>query len=68
MDKVYFFVADTPDDVTKAPLTNLGCEGVFSELGNDSKRAGGATSLQTISDKNVIKSNKLYQKWENMMK
>ena len=30
LDMVYFFTADEPEDVKNAPLTNLGCEGVFS--------------------------------------
>ena len=52
----------------KAPLTNLGCEGNFSSLGNDCKRAGGSVKLQTISDKSVIAHNKLYakQRWESL--
>ena len=69
LDMIYFFTADEPEDVKNAPrppppppLTN--CEGVFSGLCNDCKRAGGSTSLQTISNKNIITSNKLYKKWE----
>ena len=43
-------------------MTNIDCEGVFSGLGNDCKRAGGSTSLETISNKIVVASNKLYEK------
>ena len=58
---VNFFNTDEEDDIV-APLTNLGCESVFSSFGNDCKKAGGSTSLKTISDKTVISNSKLHSK------
>ena len=36
LSAVHFFLSDGDDDIV-APMTNLGCEGVFSGLGNDCK-------------------------------
>ncbi len=52
----------------QTPRTNLGCESEFSHGDMDLKRAGGSTSLKTVSDKHVIKRNALYQKqkWQEL--
>ena len=62
LSAVSFFNGDDSDTEINAPLTNLGCEGNFSSLGNDCKRAGGSVKLKTISDMSVISHNKLYTK------
>ena len=38
----------------KATLTNRGCESEFTKLCNGLKVRGGKTSLQTLSQKNVV--------------
>ena len=52
----------------QTPKTNLGCEGEFSHGDMDLKRAGGSTSLKTVSDKHVIKRNAFYakSKWTSL--
>ena len=59
---------DDDDNEVNAPLTNIGCEGVFSGFGNDCKRAGGSTSLKTISNESVVSNNKLFAKerWKTL--
>ena len=59
---VSFFTNKESDSDLIAPLTNLGCESNFSGFGNDCKETGGATKLETISNKAVIAKNKLYVK------
>ena len=49
-------------DVSKiayAPLTNLGCESEFAKLDNRISISGGSTSIETLSRKNVILTNRL---------
>ena len=49
-------------DVSKlayAPLTNLGCESEFAKLDNRIIISGGSTSIETLSRKNVILTNRL---------
>ena len=59
---VSFFTDKESDSDLIAPLTNLGCESNFSGFGNDCKESGGATKLETISNKAVIAKNQLYAK------
>ena len=40
-----------------APMTNLGCESKFAKLHNRLIGCGGTTSLQTLSQKNVVTTN-----------
>ena len=40
-----------------APLTNLGCESEFAKLDNRLKVCGGTTSIQRISQKNIVTTN-----------
>lgn len=47
------------DKLQKAPLTNLGCEGEFAKLDNRLKVTGGSTSVETLSRKNIVATNKL---------
>ena len=67
LNMVHFFT-NAEDEELNAPITNLGCEGVFSGFGNDCKHAGGSTSLKTISNKSVTSNNKLYTKerWKTL--
>ena len=63
LSPVSYFREDDPSAGSlNVPLTYLGCEGNFSGLGNDCKRAGGSVKLQTISNMSVISHNKLYSK------
>ena len=61
-----FFTSEEESDLTRKmifpPITNLGCEGEFSTVGNDFKHAGGSTSLKTVSNKHMISRNKLFDK------
>ena len=59
---VHFFSATTQQKEINAPLTNLGCESVFSGFGNDCKRAERSTFLKTLSNKATISDNKFLQK------
>ena len=40
-----------------APLTNLGCESEFVKLENRLKVCGGTTSIQRLSQKNIVATN-----------
>jgi hypothetical protein len=42
-----------------APLTNLGCEGEFAKLDNRISQSGGSTTVKTLSQKNVVTTNRL---------
>ena len=57
-----FYQDDETKDIPQTPQTNLGCESEFGSVGNDLKKAGGAVSLQSVSDKHVIARNHLYKK------
>ena len=57
-----FYQDNDIEDIPQTPQTNLGCESEFASVGNDLKKAGGAVSLQSISDKHVIARNRLYAK------
>ena len=48
------------------PLTNSNCEGEFAHLDNDIKRVGGTVSIQTLSNRHLVDSNKLFSsdKWK----
>ena len=67
------FYRDDVDEKTKsmmkqAPTTNCGCEHEFAHGDNDLKKSGGSTQLKTVSDKHVIKQNRLYskEKWTSL--
>ena len=45
-----------------AVLTNLGAESDFAALDNKLRRLGGSTTLQIISNKHIIRTNKLFSK------
>ena len=66
LDSMKFYRDDVSPETKRlmmqTPRTNLGCESEFSYGDMDLKRAGGSTSLKTISDKHVIKRNALYKK------
>ena len=47
------------DKLRRAPLTNIGCEGEFAKLDNRLKVTGGSTSVETLSRKNIVATNKL---------
>ena len=50
------------------PLTNSNCEGEFAQLDNDIKRVGGTVSMQTLSNRHMVDSNKLFSsdKWKEL--
>ena len=62
--------SETQSLMIQTPKTNLGGEGEFSQGDMDLKRAGGSTSLKTISDEHVIKRTALYKKskWTSLGK
>ena len=41
-----------------APLTNLGCESEFAKFDNRIRASGGSTSIETLSKKNIVLTNK----------
>jgi len=43
-----------------APLTNLGCESKMAWLDNRIKVSGGSTSVQTLSEKSIVKHNEYF--------
>ena len=51
-----------------APLTNSGCESQFADLDNSVKKFGGTATVSTLSDKHVIKKNKMFEseEWKTM--
>ena len=58
-----WFLRNEMDDDTKkkmknALLTNSGCEGRFSDLGNRAKVSGRSAPITTISDKQIVSANK----------
>ena len=50
------------------PLTNSNCEGEFAQLDNAIRRVGGTVSIQTLSNRHLVASNKLFSsdKWRTM--
>ena len=60
--------SDLMENIKKAPLTHSGCESQFADVDNDMKRAGGSTSLKTISNKTIISKYKLFEKsrWHSL--
>ena len=55
--------------LSKAPLTNSGCESNLSDMTYDVVRSAGSfTKMQTISNKNVIRKNKVFDstRWKRM--
>ena len=62
LGEMKFFKAETTDRTLEAKmihafLTNLGCESEFAKLDNCLKVCGGAASLQTLPEKNVVTTN-----------
>ena len=51
-----------------APLTNSGCESQFADLDNSVKKFGGTATVSTLSDKHVIRKNKMFEseEWKTM--
>ena len=47
------------EKIKYAPLTNSGCESEFAKLDNRLKIAGGTTSVNTLSMKNIVSTNSL---------
>ena len=45
-------------NLKNAPLTNLGCESEFAKFDNRVKATGSRTSVNTLSKKNIISTNK----------
>lgn len=62
LGQVRYLTAETIDEATatklvNTPLSNLGCESEFAKLDNRLKVCGGTTSIQTLSQKNVVTTN-----------
>ena len=74
LNYVQFYQEDndmTEEDKQKlelCPLTNSNCEGEFAQLDNDIKRVGGTVTIQTLSNRHLVASNKLFSsdKWKKM--
>ena len=47
------------DRLEYAPVTNLGCESEFAKLDNRLKVSGGSATVETLSRKNIVSTNKL---------
>ena len=65
-----FFVEDVNDNMPdeRTPKINLGCESEFGCVTNDFRKSGNSTSLETISNKHIVKRNKLFEKerWKSL--
>ena len=59
---------DIQSKMERAPLTNSGCESEFAFLDNICKVTSGNTRLTTLSDRHIVRRNKLFshEKWKNM--
>ena len=56
------------DKLELCPLTNSNCEGEFAQLDNEIERVGGTVSIQTLSNRHLVASNKLFisEKWRSL--
>ena len=77
LDYMAFYREDSEDDpisevtlkkLEEAPLTNSGCESNFAQLDLECRRGGGQTTLQTMSNRHMVKSNKFFntEDWTQM--
>ena len=63
-EMVIFGSSDSQDNslleiLKKTPVTHLKCESQFSHLDNQFKVAGGSSTIETLSKKSIIRTNKL---------
>ena len=56
------------DKLKFAPLTNSGCESQFADLDNSVKKFGGTAKVGSLSNKHVVRKNKLFEteEWKKM--
>ena len=73
LDYVQFYKDSEMSDsdrrkIELCPLTNSNCEGEFAQLDNDIRRVGGTVSIQTLSNRHIVDSNKLFssEKWKKL--
>ena len=54
----------------QSPLTNSGCESNFAQLDLECRRGSGQTTLQTMSNRNMVKTNQYFntEAWKQMEK
>ena len=59
---------DTLKKLNQAPLTNSGCESNFAQLDLECKRGSGQTTLNTMSNRNMIKTNQYFksEEWDKL--
>ena len=59
---------ETLKKMDRAPLTNSGCESNFAQLDLECKRGSGQTTLQTMSNRHLVKTNRYFDSpdWEKM--
>ena len=59
---------ETLKKLDEAPLTNSGCESNFAQLDLECKRGSGQTTLQTMSNRHMVKTNQYFnsEDWKNM--
>ena len=65
LNYVQFYKSDDMTEEAKkklelCPLTNSNCEGEFAQLDNDIRRVGGTVFIQTLSNRHLVDSNKLF--------
>ena len=69
LDYMKYYREDTADDdlseetlskLDQAPLTNSGCESNFAQFDLECKRGSGQTTLNTMSNRNMIKTNQYF--------
>ena len=54
--------------MSEAPLTNFGCESNFAQLDLECRRGSGQTTLQTMSNRNMVKTNQYFntEEWKQL--
>lgn len=77
LDYMKFFQEGPNDDpiseiqlkkMDEAPLTNSGCESNFAQLDLECRRGSGQTTLQTMSNRNMVKTNQYFntEEWKQL--
>ena len=77
LDYMKFFQEPSEDDpisnatlkkMDEAPLTNTGCESNFAQLDLECRRGSGQTTLQTMSNRHLVKTNDYFnsEEWKQM--
>ena len=76
LDYMKFFQTNPDEEVDEqtvkkmelAPLTNSGCESNFSQLDLECRRGSGQTTLQTMSNRHMVKTNQFFdsEQWKQL--